>query len=274
MLTLSPSLPCPDPIRLLQITDTHLFASDTGSLLSINTADSFLAVIQAIKEQDLGFDAVLATGDISQDHSLASYQRFAQGVAQLQAPCFWLPGNHDDKPKMQQALNAPLIHAQEHVLLGEHWQLILLDSQVLGVPYGELSQQQLDLLQTKLAAYPRRHALVLLHHHSLLIGSAWLDQHNLKHSNAFWDIVLAYPQVKAVVCGHVHQEKEIIHNDIKVLTTPSTCVQFKPDSDEFALDRCSPGWRELQLYQDGQVITQVKRLAKGLFLPDFNSNGY
>ena len=39
------------------------------------------------------------------------------------------------------------IQAVEHVLLGEHWQMILLDSQVVGVPHGRLSDQQLNYLK-------------------------------------------------------------------------------------------------------------------------------
>ncbi len=49
-------------IKLIQITDTHLFAAEDGSLLSVNTADSFAAVVAAIGEEQVEFDAILATG--------------------------------------------------------------------------------------------------------------------------------------------------------------------------------------------------------------------
>ena len=166
-----------DSIKLLQITDTHLFEADEGSLLSVRTADSFAAVVQEILNHQVQYEYILATGDISQDHSAESYQRFAEGIAPLKKDCFWLPGNHDYKPNMGSVLPSPQIQAAEHVMLGEHWQLVLLDSQVVGVPHGRLSDQQLALLEEKLAENPQRHTLVLLHHHPLLVGSAWLDQH-------------------------------------------------------------------------------------------------
>lgn len=261
-------------IKLIQITDTHLFAVEDGSLLSVNTADSFAAVVAAIGEEQVEFDAILATGDISQDHTPESYQRFVRGIQPLQKACYWLPGNHDYKPSMQSVLPTQQIQAVEHVLLGEHWQVVLLDSQVVGVPHGKLSEQQLQLLDNKLTEYPERHTLVLLHHHPLLVGSAWLDQHTLKESERFWDVVAKHSNVKAILCGHVHQDMDRIHLGARVMATPSTCVQFKPNSQDFALDNCSPGWRELTLHADGQVSTQVKRLKQGRFLPDFNSNGY
>ncbi|MEZ8101389.1 3',5'-cyclic-AMP phosphodiesterase [Vibrio bivalvicida] len=263
-----------DSIKLLQITDTHLFEPADGSLLSVNTLDSFHAVVSAIIEENQPFDSIISTGDISQDHTAESYQRFEQGITPLEKTCFWLPGNHDFKPSMTSVLPSTQIKQIDHVLLGEQWQMVLLDSQVVGVPHGRLSDHQLALLEEKLTQYPERHTLVLLHHHPLLVGSRWLDQHALKDANHFWDVVEKHQNVKAVLCGHVHQDMNVLYNGVRVMATPSTCVQFKPNSDDFALDTLSPGWRELELHADGQLTTQVKRLPYGCFQPDFNSAGY
>ncbi|MFY2507778.1 3',5'-cyclic-AMP phosphodiesterase [Vibrio pectenicida] len=261
-------------INLLQITDTHLFEANDGSLLSVNTADSFDAVVNAIVKQNSNYEAILATGDISQDHSAASYQRFEKGVSKLNKVCFWLPGNHDYRPSMDSVLSSSRIQYVEHLLLGEYWQMIVLDSQVEGVPHGRLSDEQLALLVDKLSCYSQRHTLILLHHHPLLIGSSWLDQHALKDSERFWDIVESHSNVKAVLCGHVHQDVDTYRNRVRVMATPSTCVQFKPRSDDFAVDNHSPGWRELLLCPSGNLTTEVKRLAVGSFMPDFTSSGY
>lgn len=263
-----------DIARVIQITDTHLFGADDGSLLSVNTAESFLSVVDAVQSQSFAFDAILATGDISQDHTEASYLRFVDGIKPLNRPCFWLPGNHDYKPGMNSVLPSPLVSQPEQLLLGEHWQVIFLDSQVVGVPHGQLSDSQLTLLSDKLQQNPQRHTLVLLHHNPLLVGSAWLDQHCLKQRERFWEVIGEFDNVRAVVCGHVHQASQFQHQGVEVMTTPSTCIQFKPDSDEFALDHQSPGWREIELHADGRVVSQVKRLGNGLFLPDFTSTGY
>jgi Icc protein len=263
-----------DSVKLLQLTDTHLFSDSDGCLLSVNTLDSFHAVIEEINQLDMAYSAVLATGDISQDHSTRSYQRFEQGIAQLSKPCFWLPGNHDYKPSMQSVIPSHRICEDNHVLVGEHWQVILLDSQVTGVPYGRLSELQLQFLQQKLDENPSLYSLVLLHHHPIPVGSAWLDQHKLQDAELFWQVIDQYDNVKALLCGHVHQDFEQEMNGVCVMTTPSTCIQFKPDSRDFALDSHSPGWRMLELFNDGRLETQVYRLKNGRFLPDFSSGGY
>jgi len=261
-------------IKLLQITDTHLFEPEDGSLLGVTTLESFQAVVGAVVDAKLDFSAILSTGDISQDHSDASYQRFADGIAPLKKPCFWLPGNHDHKPGMQSVMPSEQIVATSHLLLGEQWQVILLDSQVAGVPHGRLSEQQLALLDEKLTQHSDRYSLVLLHHHPLLVGSAWLDQHTLQDANEFWGVIGKHSNVRGVLCGHVHQDFDVLHQGVRVIATPSTCVQFKPNSADFALDNQSPGWRTLELTPTGELNVEVGRLEGESFKPDFTSGGY
>ena len=81
-------------VRLLQITDTHLFASAEGRLLAVPTAQSLAAVLERVQANEHPFDLILATGDLSQDHSPESYQRFASMMAPLARPIYWLPGIH------------------------------------------------------------------------------------------------------------------------------------------------------------------------------------
>lgn len=261
-------------MQLLQITDTHLFSDRDGCLLSVNTFESYQAVVDEIVQKNCQFDAILATGDISQDHTVESYQRFEQVISTLEKPCFWLPGNHDFKPSMQRIIPSKQIRSEPHFFAGDNWQVILLDSQVSGVPHGKLSASQLEFLDEKLTENPSLHSLVLLHHHPIPVGSAWLDQHTLTESQSLWDVIAKHNNVKALLSGHVHQDYDEIHNGVRVITTPSTCVQFKPDSHDFALDALSPGWRKLELFDDGRLETQVFRLPNGQFSPDFSSGGY
>ena len=45
------------------------------------------------------------------------------------------------------------------------------------------------------------------------------------------------------------------------MSTPSTCMQFKPGSKDFALDDLAPGYRRIELFADGRIDTEVLRLA-------------
>lgn len=87
-------------VRVLQITDTHLFAGEDETLLGVNTFNSYRAVLDAIKAQQREVDIIAATGDLAQDQSVAAYHQFCRGISELPAPCVWLPGNHDFQPAM------------------------------------------------------------------------------------------------------------------------------------------------------------------------------
>lgn len=263
-------------IRLLQITDPHLFADTNAELLGMNTFASFEQVLKEIKQQGFCYDFVLATGDLVQDGSEQGYLHFCQLIKQLEKNCFWIPGNHDLQPKMLALLNQQQgnIHPAKHLLLGDKWQIILLDSQVFGVPHGELSQFQLEWLQQQLEGYPDRYSLIVLHHHLLSTNSAWLDQHNLRNPQQLADVLAPFNNIKGILHGHIHQQVDSYWQGYPIMATPSTCIQFKPDCNQFTLDSLQPGWRELTLYPDGKIISEVHRIKQATFLPNMQETGY
>lgn len=264
-----------DVFRIIQITDPHLFKDTNGELLGINTQASFSQVLSEIQQQQYDYDLVLATGDLVQDNSDEGYLRFRQEVKVLNNKMvFWIPGNHDFQPKMFEILKEDSVSAKKHILLGDKWQILLLDSQVQGVPHGQLEAEELDWLKLKLQEHPERYSLVVLHHHLLSTGSAWLDQHNLRNANELVEVLAPFKHVKALLYGHIHQQVDSEWLGYQVMATPSTCIQFKADSNTFALDVAQPGWREIDLHADGHIETRVKRIQQASFLPNLQVEGY
>ncbi|MDG6454812.1 3',5'-cyclic-AMP phosphodiesterase [Glaesserella parasuis] len=262
-------------IRILQITDSHLFASDTCELLGVNTTQSFQAVLNMIMKESFEYDLILATGDLVQDHNREAYHRFAKMVKPLVKPLFWVAGNRDLQPQMRNALSIySQIKPEKHILVGDHWQIILLDSHIQDSPKGRLESSELAFLKRKLEVHPERYSLIVLHHNILPTNSAWLDQHSLSNVNDLLATLKAFPKVKAIVHGHIHQEVDAQWNGYRILSTPSTCIQFKPHCNDFTLDAIPQGWRELCLNIDGSIDTVVKRLDNNNFLPNFQALGY
>ncbi|MNP44810.1 3',5'-cyclic adenosine monophosphate phosphodiesterase CpdA [compost metagenome] len=106
------------------------------------------------------------------------------------------------------------------------------------------------------------------------VGCAWLDQHNLKNADDLFAVLARHPQQKTILFGHVHQEFDEVHQGVRLIASPSTCIQFKPLSDGFSLDESGPGWRYLTLHPDGRIASQVWRLPVGQFVPDPDATGY
>ena len=260
-------------IRLLQITDTHLFADRSQHLLGINTYASLAALTQQIAQRlTQPVDALLLTGDLVQDHSPEGYEYVEQLTQFLAKRQFWLLGNHDERVVITQHPQGALYLQAEYVL--GNWALLLLDSQVAGCAYGRLDTAQLMALEHKLANLSAEHVLLAVHHHCLPVGSAWIDQIGLRNADQLLALCAKYPQVKVIISGHVHQASHQQVAGLDVLTTPSSCVQFLPKAEDFAVDTLQPGYRWLTLYADGRVETHVERLQKPCFVPDPEAAGY
>lgn len=246
---------------VLQISDTHLQAAADSRMRGVPTYQTFLAVLaHAQHDRRWPPDAILATGDIVQDESRAGYVRFRETLEPLDVPVLTVPGNHDDPRLMSELLDsAPFQFCGEHRLGG--WSLILLSTFLPGADKGEVGATRLSSLRAALGAHAGRHTLVCMHHHPLPMDSAWLDGVSLRDSGAFWEVVDAAPNVRGVVCGHVHQVADRQRGRVRFLSTPSTCAQFLPRSEHFAIDTRPPGMRWLTLLPDGAIDTQVEWTA-------------
>lgn len=261
--------------HILQITDLHLFADIKADLLGVVTYESFKAVIKHASStiQHLRPELIVLSGDLSQDDSEISYHHLMEAIAHFSQPIAWMPGNHD-KPNMMFELFAKSHLTNDKHFLLDNWQIILLDSHWDDHVGGKLTAEQLYFLDTTLNLHSQ-HALIFLHHHVLPIQSAWIDNINLKNSMEFLAVIDKYPQVKGVICGHVHQDSSQIRRNIKFISAPSTCIQFKPLSQNFALDTQMPGYRSFTLYSDGSFETKLYRIDYDpQFLPDMQSKGY
>jgi 3',5'-cyclic-AMP phosphodiesterase len=260
------------PLFLAQITDTHLLASAEGKLLGLPTDLSLQAVIEKIKNLIPQPDRVLLTGDLSQDETYVSYQRLHEKLTRLNLPAYWIPGNHDNMSFMEKALAIPPIYGDKSFQCGG-WHFILLNSAVPGRVYGHLSVETLSWLDTELKKAGNFPTLIALHHPPFAVNSHWLDKSRLQNPEALFQILDGYPQVRLVLFGHIHQEIDRDRAGVKYLGSPSSCIQFKPESATFSLDEASPGFRLLWLYPDGSYETEVQRVAFSYGL-DLAAQGY
>lgn len=264
--------PVDSPVLLVQLTDSHLFADTDGSLLGMDTAESLRLVVDLVRAEQPSVDMILATGDLSQDGSLASYARFLELSAVLSASARWIPGNHDDIPAMKTAcIGTDLL---EPVVDMGNWRLIMLDSSIPGAVPGYLQEPQLALLERALSEAPDRHHLICLHHHPVDIGCQWMAPIGLRNPDALFAVVDRFPQARAILWGHVHQTIDEMRGNLRLLASPSTCVQFTPGSDDFQADSAAPGYRWLRLHADGRLETEVSRVSGMVFEPDYNVGGY
>ena len=259
-------------VLLVQLSDSHLFAEADGRLLGMDTCDSLQRVIALVEQEQPRIDLVLATGDLSQDGSLASCQRFRQLTDSLAPQVRWFPGNHDEPAAMQAACAGTAL--LDSVLDIGQWRIILLDSSIVGAVPGYFAEEQLSLLDQALDSAGARHVLVSFHHHPVSIGCRWMEPIGIRNPQALFARLAGRSQVKALLWGHVHQEFDQQLHGMRLLASPSTCVQFAPGSEDFQVDHEAPGYRWLRLHDDGRLDTGVSRVTGIDFEIDYSVKGY
>ncbi|MFT5032120.1 MAG: Icc protein [Bermanella sp.] len=258
------------PIRIAQISDTHLGPTAGYQLLGMDTDYSLQQVLKLFTAGEQQAELILLSGDISNNGYQQAYQRLYQMLEQRDN-VVWLPGNHDSVKFMKSVCAERWFRPRIEI---GNWQIVSLDSSVADSSKGALDAGQLAFLEEGLQAHPDLHTLITLHHHVLPVGSHWLDEQLLSNQQEFFELISSYPQVKAITSGHVHQATDAQKNGVRVLTAPSTCVQFAPNSPEFLVSTEAPGLRWLDLYPDGSLQTRVERVQNVEFHIDLAAKGY
>ncbi len=263
-------------ISILHITDPHILPSPDDRLLGVDTAYYLEAVLKQATNAKQHYDLCLVTGDLVQTAHNDSYHRLLSVLensssSNLKFNC--LPGNHDDLELMNSILATAKINCSKHIVLGT-WQLICLNSSLTDEPGGYLSANELIFLEKCLRENNKLFSFIALHHHCVPTESHWMDTMIIKNGAELIEIASSNQNVKLLVYGHIHQEVTKKIGDLTLFSTPSTCFQFKPYSEEFELDESSPGYRMINLYSDGSFNSEVFRLTETLSGLTTTTKGY
>jgi len=238
--------------KIAQITDCHLFSETDGLHYGANVYQNLVSVLKEIKEQHT-IQAIAFTGDITQDHSEASYQLFVEAVinSKIQIPFYYLAGNHDEHELLDKFLSVPPFKS-EKLINGHGWQIVLLNSKS-DTPKGLVTQG--DLLGLAKIIDEQKHQLLMMHHHPLDVGY-FMDKHGLVNQTQFWQTVNKFSSIKGITCGHVHQSLTLYSNQIPsipLFTCPATSIQFDTSKDSGASNGQGAGYRVFSLFPDGKI---------------------
>lgn len=248
-------MPKSRPIKLLQITDTHLLGSREALLRGIPTFATLQAVRADAQRRFANCDGVLLTGDLVQDDA-DGYALIREAFENSPVPVYCIPGNHDLPDAMRSTLKQAPFVLDDHIII-DNWLCVMLDTWQPNSAGGQLGSAQLRRLDELLGEHSALHALICLHHHPVPMQSQWLDQVGLRDADALHTCLARHPQVRGIVWGHVHQALDEYRNGVRFMATPATCAQFLPGSRDFALDNKPPGYRTLELHANGTISSEV-----------------
>ena len=262
-------------LNVLQLSDLHIeklsaAAKPTADWHSLNCCQSFEALLNQALQEPVRCDLILVTGDLVSKLCPDIYNHIFKVLENTKLPFACVAGNHDvtdevgahlpfhQRTFLPTAADERLL--SRHVIESEHWQLLLIDSAIPGKVSGEVSASDINWLSQQLTCC-QKPAVIALHHHVTPMDSDWIDEHIADNAELFWQKLGSFANLRVIVSGHTHQEHVKHQNGVTIYTTPSTCYQFKPLEDNFAVDEgARPGYRWLQLGNNGQVASWVKRM--------------
>jgi Icc protein len=223
----------------------------------------FAAAVEAVRAIQPHPDAVLVTGDLADHATDEEYELLRELLAPLRVPLYVLTGNHDDRRVLRRHFGVPG-EADESVRYSvdlDLLRLVVLDTKRPGEDSGELSPEQLEWLDSELAAAPEQLTLLAMHHPPLITGIPVWDEIGLPRADrrALGAVIERHPQVRRLVAGHVHRTVTGELAGRSVLTVPSTYVQgrlnFAMEEMELAAE---PAGFALHAVVDGELISHVQ----------------
>ena len=240
--------------RLVQITDCHLLQSADGYYQQVQPAKHLAAIIRQLQTELP--DAVILTGDLTQDHSEASYHLLAELMQGLNCPVFVTPGNHDDETMLSQ-LCAALPFCGEQNLQLNGWQLLLLNTKG-ETPAGVFPKAQQQWLAQQCRDSTQANIWLFCHHHPVQLN-CFIDKHGQQDQTALWCSIKAHPQIRGIAHGHAHYAYQRQEQGINVVGCPASSVQFSPLPYWHTVND-GPQWCDWFFSADGEVSWQFRRL--------------
>ena len=239
-----------------------MFADSDASLRGTVTCSSLRSVLAHIQASAWPADLVCVTGDLIQDDSAGAYANFRDLLSPLGLPIHCVPGNHDVRSLMRSALSNSPFHYCQALAIG-NWLLIGIDTCTPNSAGGRISDAEFARLESQLTSTDAEHVMIFMHHPPIDMGSRWLDSVGLENAAAFLHLIAGHSRVRLAIFGHVHQSIDQMHSGVRIIGTPSTCRQFLPGSDDFAVDDNPPAYRRIELRADGGITEELFWVEQG-----------
>ncbi|MFT6914534.1 MAG: Icc protein [Motiliproteus sp.] len=244
------------PCKLIQLSDLHLPGLREQRYRDRDVEQQFLQILEHVHRQHPDLDALLLTGDLVQHGHADAYQRLAGYLNSFGKPWYWIAGNHDALAEMQRIRPTP-----GSALIANGWRILMLDSNAAadGLGSGSLGDAELARLEDQLqcALQTGESLLLVLHHNPLSVQSLWQDRIMLGDAERLWQLFSRYQVAVTVLFGHVHQVWDMTQQSVRLLSCPSTAVQFVRGQEQLLIEtqgaEALPGYRWLTLSPAGSA---------------------
>ena len=150
-------------LKVIQITDLHLYANKSTLVNNINTYESAQRIINSIANIHKNINVLVLTGDLVHDESHEGYENLGELLQSITCPIFLVPGNHDSLSEIEQ-LSSRQNFFNDNFIVDGNWVVFMFNTKKDGCLEGILHEQEIFNFEQLLSIYPEKNFLVFTHH--------------------------------------------------------------------------------------------------------------
>lgn len=260
---------------LAQLTDTHIVGATNEVELYVDNNRRLTQAVDRLNAETVQPDAVLVTGDLTENGTSDEMDLLVAELARLRAPVLPLPGNHDRRETFRSAFDmawASNSADQEHLSWvaplnspNESVRVIGLDTVVPGSHGGAFDRERELWLRTVLADAPDQPTVIAMHHPPFASGIQWMDEMGLLGADAFAAVVSEFQNVVRILCGHLHRPMTTTIGGVTTTVGLSTAHHVELNLDPGATGEVirDPAGYQLHYFNGSRWVTHNRHIDTG-----------
>lgn len=237
-------------IAFAHVSDTHVDDS-------VRSVARTARVFEYLNSLPGSLDAVVVTGDLTNNGLPGEYEQFAKLTAGPR-PVLHLPGNHDVRESYQQVLlgGGPINRVER--VGGAVFALV--DSTIPGRADGFIADDTLSWLETVLTEAGDAPAFVCFHHPPVTLNVPYIDGMRQQGEDRLASLLSRHPGVVAVLCGHAHSGAATTFAGRPLLVAPGvvSTLALPWEADETVIPALPPAVAFHVLTDDRRLITHYR----------------
>ncbi|MEE9328369.1 MAG: phosphodiesterase [Cocleimonas sp.] len=252
---------------IAQISDLHIPVQGEKTYGIADMAGNLSICVEHLNQLDPRPEIVLITGDITSKALTEEFAYAAQIISNLNMPFYIIPGNHDDRKKLQNAFKGSSCPSEtddfiQYVIDGHELRIVMVDSTIHGESGGEICHQRAAWLDKKLAKDINKPTLICMHHPPVKCGVIETDINGFIGDDRLGNVVEKYGNIEAILCGHIHRPAFTRWRGTVVSTAPSMGMQLVLDlnlkTEAFVLE--APAYQLHYWTPDHNLVTHTNYL--------------
>lgn len=235
-------------MKIAHISDLHL--TEKGKIIwdtdILNHFNKMLTKLHNIEE----LDAIIITGDISNDGSKWTYEYLDNALAEIGVPTYCIPGNHDSLSMFYQIYKPHHYSTCKRVIMND-WKFLFLNSVMQdkndlnsNMSRGYITREELDFIDKELD--DEMPTCLCLHHPPLEPGG-WLNRKLLDNRNEFNNLIAEHSNARCILYGHIHYCTQRKISQTMYISASSTAFAFDKDLPKFEIAQGSESFNIITL---------------------------